>query len=185
MRRLSLCLGLALVFGLVGCSTIQVYTDAARNVDFDKYQTYAWMKQPAKVGNNPFYNDQIFRSRMHQAVNQALEKRGYQPVTYGKADFLVCYHAGLRRELEVQDYGYTFDAWEGYWNVDGDLGPWSTAVEVEEHKETVLLIDFVDARSHELIWRGIATEYVSSPRMNEKDLKEIVCRMIERYPLRK
>jgi hypothetical protein len=46
-----------------------------------------------------------------------------------------------------------------------------------------LVLDFYDAQSHRLIWRGVATDSISnSPQKNEKKLDKAVDKMLEHFP---
>jgi hypothetical protein len=50
-----------------------------------------------------------------------------------------------------------------------------------EYEVGTLIIDFVDAKKKELIWRGIATGVVN-PNITAEDIDRIVAKIMENYP---
>jgi hypothetical protein len=45
-----------------------------------------------------------------------------------------------------------------------------------------LILDFVDSKSKELFWRGMATGVVAGAGGDEKELNEAVNKMLEKFP---
>jgi len=55
------------------------------------------------------------------------------------------------------------------------------AVEVRQYRDGTLIIDLVDARSKQMIWRGTATD-TFSPGMEAQKAAEAVSKTLAEYP---
>ena len=54
---------------------------------------------------------------------------------------------------------------------------------VSAYREGTLVVDIWDTKKKELVWRGVATETLSSdPAKNQKLAQEVVEEMFKRYP---
>jgi Domain of unknown function (DUF4136) len=69
------------------------------------------------------------------------------------------------------------------------LGGWrwggfgETTTQVENYPVGSLVLDFYDARTKQLIWRGVSSEALSNnPEKNEKKLDKAVDKMLEHFP---
>lgn len=88
-----------LLTGLTG--GCQPYRTSARSdptTDFAAYRTYAWMPHVDSIASrrdSAGYDDDIVQARIHAAVGQALEARGFRLDANGP-DILLQYHLGSR-----------------------------------------------------------------------------------------
>lgn len=177
-----ICLGL--VTAIVSCSFITVDMDYDPNINFADYKTFSWMPQTTRSGKYPIVDSPFFTKRLQHAVNRELAAKAYHMVPSGEADFLIAYHITLEDKVEVADYGYGYGAWRGrsarynnYWGPSRDRN-----IDVYQYTEARLILDFVDAKTKELIWRGVATGVTSGVGGNEKELDEAVDKMLEKFP---
>ena len=183
-------LSLLLVALLTGCSTMEVSFDSDPKADFTGLKTYAWLKEPQKPTGDPRIDgNTILENRIHAAVDAELAARGFRKVT-SDPDFLVAYHVSLDKRRSVQTlnnyYGYGPGWGYGYGSAYRP-GYWAGAPEtyVYEYEEGTLILDVVNPENKELMWRGSAQDEVhfkSSPEKEEKQLKEAVQRMLEKFP---
>ena len=164
MRKLAL----TLVAGVaaVGCSTVQVRSTPAPNVDLAQLHTFAFMtpvrsdSRAARLAASPA--GQEIRNKM----TQDLVDKGYAPAPSGvQPDFLVAYRAQLQRRTDVQSMPYGGPGWGWGWGWGWGGWAWDGAdVTVRQYTEGTLIVDFVDPRSHQVLWRGTATGVVSHPQ---------------------
>ena len=69
-------LALAFMMGLAACAP-RVAVDQAKNVDFSKYRTFAWMNSDVKgTTQNPLYYNQIATQQVEETVAGELVKKG-------------------------------------------------------------------------------------------------------------
>jgi len=183
-----------LIIGLAfftGCAALDVHYDFDREVDFALIQTYDWMSVPQKTQDN-----ELTLKHIKSAVNKQLQAKGLT-VTSDSPDVLIALHGGKEKKVDVQEWGYAYRD-RDYYNT-GSYYPhmYPTPYPVDPHgRENIeyrrgtdtyeyevgtLIIDFVDAKKKELIWRGIATGVVDS-NMTAEDVDRIVAKIMENYP---
>jgi hypothetical protein len=146
-------------------------------MDIARYQTYAWAPKDAlstgdpRLDNNPFFHE-----RVQQAVERELAAKGLEKVTSEKPDLLIHYHASVTQEIDLGriDKQYT--------NCDpSDCQPYV-------YDAGTLLVDFVEADSHALVWRGWADDTLDGAIDNQAWLEEkvdaAVAGILERFPRR-
>ena len=96
-------------------------------------------------------------------------------------DASVAAFGSTREEPRIDTFYNTFrDAWR--WHGFGD----GIATTTVEHVEAgTLVVDIFDTPTKSLIWRGVASDVLSSkPEKNEKKLEKAVQNMFEHFPPR-
>jgi hypothetical protein len=56
------------------------------------------------------------------------------------------------------------------------------AVDVAQYTEATLTVEFVDAKTRKVFWRGIAADTFGSASEAERGIDEAVRKMLEAYP---
>jgi hypothetical protein len=151
-------------FGLMSCSSISIRTDYDRGADFTKYKTLKWMPNPEKRVSRVRQNS-LLDKRIHRAVEDELKGKGYRFVQGGKTDALIVCHIGVRNKVDIDRYGY-----------------WGRRVHVQRYKEGSIVLDIVDAKTKELIWRGVAQGTVHYLEGDPERVNEAVFKILEGYP---
>lgn len=166
MKAGIVCVALGLTVLGVGCSTISTNYDYDTATDFSRLRTYDWMKVPPSSQTSPFVLD-----RIKTATDRVLHAKGYQQ-TSNNPDFLLAAHAGQQSKIQVTDWGYGYGyaprarRYRGGRYRGGGL-------DVYEYHEGTLILDVVDARSKNLIWRGTATGTIDPGATPEKKTQKI------------
>jgi hypothetical protein len=160
-----------------GCSGISTTTDYDPATDFSKYRTWAWMDSgPANEKIDPLTD-----GRIRTAVETQLIQQGYRKVE-GNPDFAVKYHAAVQQKIESRPTTVSV----GYGFRYGAVGLSSS--EVYTYNEGTLVLDFVDPKAKDLIWRGTAAGSVDpsrSPEERTARIQEAVAKILGRYPPKK
>jgi hypothetical protein len=170
---------LALV-ALGGCGGgIDVQSDYDPGADFDRFSTYTWAVRTNAGNDDPRVYNAITRQRVKTAVNRALQAKGYtEEATDG--DFLVAWHGAIEGRMSYQ----TINSHYGYgWGWYGGVGVSNTYV--NEWDEGTLLVDIVDARTNELVWRGTATGTIDqnrTPEQAQADLDDAARKLLASFP---
>lgn len=161
---------------VVGCATIKVKSEYGKGVDWTRFQTYNWVEQP----ENPFayLTSKIDRKRIVKLIkvelDEKLQSRGYRLVKT-EPDFQVAYHANVKGKIETAPLGY-----------DSDLEMYAgREITVRDYQEGSLVLDFVDRKSNELIWRGIAVGAIQDVDRIESQIQEAVDKMLQSFPPRR
>jgi len=174
MRFIRLLLSLLLV-AAVNCSGLRVKQDYNEGFDFSRLETFTWLDRPEKPFEyltNPIANRQQLDKQIKEAVNRELERRGYLR-TFENPDFSVTYHLRVQDKIYSHDQSYRTD-----YRTDESVRL--------SYKEGTLVLDFVDARTSELLWRGSASRIVAQEEPDLEDTHEkittAVKRMLESFP---
>jgi hypothetical protein len=167
---------LAVIGLMVGCATVyDVKYDYDKQTDFAALKTYDWMDVPAEATMNTLIIERIKKAVDVELMSKGLERSSENP------DFLIAEHTGSREKIQVNDWGYGYSShgryWGGYW------GPRN--VTTYEYEEGWLILDFVDAASKNLIWRGTAKaeiQNVDTPEKSAALIKKAVNKILGKYP---
>jgi len=178
---------LALLFGvaalvLTGCSTVSVQTDYDHAASFGQYHTYTLASAAAGETLSP-----SGEAALCNALRTSLAVRGIVEVTGKTADLEVVRHVFTRNEVTVQQYnnwGYGGGGrWPGRY---GNYAMWSgapiTYTDVNDYLVGTLVIDFVDAKTRKLVFRGTGTGTVGSSHANAKSIETAVKKMFRNFP---
>ena len=156
----------------VSCASVyDVKHDYDKQVNFANLKTYDWMAVPEKAGV-----DSLVVERVKNAVNTELKAKGLM-ITSSNPDFLIAQHLGKKDKVQVTDWGYDYAYYGDYWGPGG--------VSTYEYEEGSLILDFVDAKSKKLIWRGSAkaeVQDINTPGKSEKLINEAVKEILKQYP---
>lgn len=175
-----------------GCSTLEVGYDFDPKADFSGLSTYAWLDKPQKPTGDPRIDgNTILRDRVHLAVNTELEARGFRKVEKNP-DFLVAYQVTLDRQRSVQTlnsyYGYGPGWGYGYGAAYRPFWAGTPDTYVYEYDEGTLILDIVNPKDKELMWRGSATDEVnfkSTPEKNQAQIDKAVHELLVHFPPKK
>ena len=154
-----------------GCALRRVDSYLARDVNLASYRTYAWSPvQPGTTGDVRLDNNEIFQERVRAAVEKQLAAHGFEK-TAGAPQLLVHYRASVEQRFDVPE-----------------LEPWESCAECKPfiYDAGTLLIQLVDARTNQLLWRGWSKANVDRIVDNqpwlEEHIDETVAKIFERLP---
>lgn len=167
-----------------GCGpSIEVRTLAAPDVRFEALHSFQLLPQPNRRdgqrgggSNDPMVNNSITNLALRETIVQALQERGYL-LDNRRPDFAVAFYASAEEKLDVTewDYGYPFyPRWRH---------PLPSADRITVYNEGSVVIDVVDARSGQLLWRGHGTAEVSDvPAEMTQRLRQVAVAVIGKFP---
>ncbi len=165
------CGALVLCGGLTACSSLQTTADYDRGIDFSRYHTFAFKSV------QDLHNDLMAR-RIESALAEGFAARGLIRDD-ANPDLWVVPHVRMSHETVI----YTWDTGWGYgWRWGG---PRLTAATADQIPIGTLVVDLVDTRVKELVWRGTATDILdpkSTPDERERKLHHAVTEMLKSYP---
>ena len=171
IRILVLLLLLCLTILTGACSPIRsISYDYNRAVDFSGLRTYDWIPITAEMQEK----EALMLERIKKAVNSRLEAKGFR-ITRGESDFLVATNFGQVEKLKVYDYGYPYYGGHGRY----DYGSYHGGVSSFYYREGALVLDFIDTASKEVIWKGVATVYLSKDQTPDK-IDDVVNEAVEK-----
>ncbi len=172
--KLSRLATLAFAVAAFGCSTLEINTDYAPGTDFSKYKTFT-----LKEGKPP--KNQIAADRVKAALTSTLEGKGFKSAPEG-GDLAVFLHFQAGKDTQINTTGYGYGGWGG-WRWGGYGGMQTTTV--QEIPTGTLVVDIVDGKTTNAIWRGIAKDQISTsatPEEREQKVREVLAKLFENFP---
>ena len=161
---------------LASCSTVSVYSDYDKNVDFAPYKTYDFFKP----GIDMVEISDLDKRRILHAIDEEMQAKGFTKSE--NPDLLVNIFTKSREQVNVNQFsaGWGY-GWGWGWNPYMMYGGNQTTVSTST--EGTLFIDLIDAKKKEMIWQGEGIGTLTK-NIDKKDarVKEIVSKVLAQYP---
>src|SRR2546423_6452985 len=205
MRPKYLLSGLTvLALAAAACSSgggVHVTTTTAPNADLADLHTFRVLNAPqrradapALSADDPMLTNSITNQRLRADLLQGFESKGFTSVQ-SNPDFLVAYYAGTKAKMDTTywapDYGWRYgyrgfgfrgsrfrSAWPWY----GYASPYPN-MQVSEYTQGSVIVDVIDPKTMELLWRGQGVATVSdNPDTYAKELDKSVVSILNKFP---
>jgi len=165
---------LSLLLIVSSCTTVRVAADYDKNANFGNYKSFAFFKP----GIDKAEVSDLDKKRILRAIDAELSLKGMNK--NDKPDILVSIFTKERQRVDVynNNFGYGW-GWNPWW-----YGGFSGS-NVSQSTEGSLYIDFIDAKTNELVWQGLGTARLishGSVEKKEERIREIVKEIIAQYP---
>ena len=178
MRSLRVFHSLWFVILIISCSPItSVSYDYDRQVDLAGLRTYDWLPTPAEMEERVG----LMIARIKKAVNAHLKAEGLS-VMKESPDFLVAMHFVESDKLRITGWG-SYGPYRRYYYYDAPF--YSGSVYSYYYQEGTFVLDFIDAESNKLIWRGTAKASLGkeqTPENLDKIVNEAVKKILQNFP---
>ena len=174
MKIMNIILMLSLAVILSNCSMTKLQYDSDPGVNFLAIKSYDWLEKGEEYPENAkdaLTQGSLWDKRIKKAVNIELLSLGLQ-MKSEEPDVLVTYYTS------VEDKEYSLPG--SFRGARGRYWGWGSDFETSKYKEGTVIIDVLDAKSKDILWRGIAVTRVNNdfkPRDVEKDLSRAVRKM--------
>ena len=165
-----------LFFILSSCgSSISVYSDFDKSVDFSQYKTYAFHKK----GIDRVEISELDKKRILNAIDRELSLKGMTKSE--NPDLLINILTKERERINVNQYNA---GWGYGWGWGWNPYLWGgRSTYVSSSTEGTLYIDLIDAKKKELVWQGEGIGYLTENRSEkEKRINEFVAKILEQFP---
>jgi len=165
-------LSITLAVVSTSCSTMTVTADHDSQVDFASFTTFALFERPAKERRGPQMSD-LVDGRIAASVAVDLSSKGLATAAPRDADILVTFYTAVSRRVVVNGggwYGYRWRYWGGGMTF------------VNSYPEGSLVIDVIDRRSRELVWRGVGAGAFSKMNPTDEKVQQKVERVLRDFP---
>ena len=164
----------------IGCAAVTVPTDYDHAANFTKYKTYALTPPHYSSIMSP-----TSEAALRDALRAELASRGLTEVPGRKAELDIVRHVFVQEKVSAQrwnDWGY-----RGSWPYSfGSYGMWNgapvTYTDISVYGEGTLILDFVDAHTKKLVFRGVGKAVVGGPESNAGKIREAVAKIVAAYP---
>jgi len=154
------------------CTTMTVTADHDPHVDFGSSTSFAVFELPDKDRRGPQMSELVDR-RIVSSIEADLGRKGLTSTTPRDADFLVTFFAAVRERVTVNGGGW-YSCCGPFW---GGGVTW-----VNSYPEGTLVIDVIDRKSRELVWRGVGTGAFSKMNPSGEKVDKRVTRIFQTFP---
>ncbi len=167
--------GLGLVVAIAATAAAQdVKVDWDKSADFAKYKTFA-IDVATKWGS-PFGEQ-----RALEEVEKTLVAKGWQKVDAASADARVVIHGTTEEKKSLSSFYSGGGGYGGYHY--GGMGMGTSTTTVNEFTVGTMVVDIFDAKTKNLIWRGIGADELSDKAdKNQKKIANATKDMFKKFP---
>lgn len=182
-RLIHLMLVLPCLAGLAIAQDVKYNFDP--NADFTKYKTYRWEKNPKSLDV-----DDLTLGQLAKGFDAALSAKGLTRKDSGDTDMVIVFQLAASQEKQLTTFdtgGYGYGpGWRGGW-YGGGMGGMSTSTTSTINIGTAVL-DMYDAKTKQLVWRGMASKTLddkAKPDKKQKNIDKAAAKMLKNYPPKK
>ncbi|MFD0860815.1 DUF4136 domain-containing protein [Sungkyunkwania multivorans] len=157
---------------MVSCAGIKVNYDYDREADFSQYKTYNYFDD-MDTGMSP-----LDTKRLIDVLNTAMQSKGF--VLSEEPDFLIDIQSGMEESANNSSVGVGMGGTGR--SVGGGV---SVGIPLGSRLVREIQFDFVDASSKSLFWQAVSSNSYNenaSPEKREANFKNLVVKVLERYP---
>ena len=160
-----------------------VKSDYQKDFDFGQLHTFAFRTE--RANNDPLASNTIEAERIQNALASQLSANGFTQ-TADNPDFIVAFYSRTHQQTEVQSiprfgYGPGFGwgyrvPFRGRWRWGWGPDIWTTT-----YTEGCVMADIIDAKTQELVWRGVVQDRVNGIGQSEKEANSAAKDLVKRY----
>jgi hypothetical protein len=154
IRAMSV-MGMLLGLLVVSAAAQSVQSDFDRTFQFSNLKSFSFAVQ-RRGATDPLAGDTLNDGRIRTGLESNLRANGFTMETE-RPDFVIVYYVTTKNKLSVQDYGYGPPRWFG-----------SRDIRVNQYSEGTLMVDFIDVKTNQVIWRGRASGTLEMKGVDKK-----------------
>ncbi len=148
-------------------------------VDYDKAANFGAIKTFALKLETPWGNP-IGEKKLTEEMTQALVQKGWTVAPEAEADAQVLLHGATKTKHSLNTF-YSGGGGYGWRGWGGGMGTATTSA--SEYTEGTLVMDIYDAKTKQLMWRGVAQgELKDTPEKREKQLQKVSDKFFKDFP---
>lgn len=174
MKTTAFVLGITLIAGS-SSAFASTHSDFSKAFPLQTLKTFEF-KEQRRISRDSLANNQIWANDIRDAIRKDLTEHGYVEASNGQPDFYVAFHVGLKDRYDVSalDYGLPVLHRRGWWGWPRGYDVWAVP-----YTESTVIVDVIDARTNQLVWRGYDTGTLNSGKP-EKTLDAAVDHVVSR-----
>jgi hypothetical protein len=181
MQYIVMSMGLLLA---ASCAGRQVATDYSPGTKFSQFRTFALVMPPDTAA------EQLLDQRVRSAVQTQLDAKGLSLATRDKADLYVGYGVVDKTHTAIYDYnsgwGWGGSRWGWRYHRWGFAWPAYGQQEVQTYTDGTVVVNLVDAKTKQVVWRGEVDDVLNLPVDNPvdatKQIDAAVAKMFTKFP---
>lgn len=166
MKTIPSILLFVLTVTVVSCTSVRVVSDYDRQVDFNKYKTFAFFKP----GIDKAEISDLDKKRILRAIEDEMLAKGFTKSE--NPDMLISIVTKEKERIDSWNSGNPWMWGPGYNNIS-------------TRTEGILYIDILDGEKRELVWQGKGSGTITEEmRKKEERIQKFVRKILDLYPPR-
>jgi hypothetical protein len=188
MKNARILLLLSLGIWLGSCTSSKIYTDKDPQSNLTQYHTFKFTDGDTQLKTNPLYSSSLLENSIHAQIAIELEKRGIVE-NVEKPDMLVAYHTYTEKKRSAVNnyYPMMYGGWGWSFYPRGffafPYSFWNGYSRSYEYTEGTLIIDAIDAKTNQLVWRGSISNAIENPNNLHKKAIKAVELIFKKFPV--
>ena len=170
MKKAATLLGILAGALTLACSTLTTAVDYDHTINWSQFHTFQIAEGDKEVVT-------FTQKRIADAITGQLTSKGWQAAT-SNPDIVVYTH-GVR-STQTQWNSTSMGGW-GYRGWGGMGGGMATATETKIPVGT-LVVDLVNPKTKELVWRGTASDQISASGAEEGQVQNAIAELFKNFP---
>lgn len=166
---------------VMGSCSRAVFVEREPNVLVERYKTFSWNKLEVTTSKSPFYNSVELNDKIMASIEKELMDKGILKVNT-IPDFLVDFHIYVEEGKYQQEYCPAGYYREGRYSPDLRNWPYCESPAIRTFDDGTLLIDIVDAKTQQLVWRGSAGTIIDFTENIPKIFTKKVHKVMKKFP---
>ena len=156
------------VFALAICAAAtETKSDYDHSYNLRTLQSFKFADQSQRAANDALRGNDLDERRISSAIQENLAALGIKENT-ADPSFIVAFYAGAQKQTQISTSGYGPLRW-GAGNV------W-----VNQSLEGTAIVDFIDAKTNQVVWRGFVSRTVD-PNKSDENIRKDIKKLIERF----
>lgn len=163
---------------LLGCS-VQVKTYQKQNHDFNQYESWCWLKgcEITYQGPKEYYDNRVI-DEVANAIAYNMHEKGFLQGD-DDADLLVNFYIIMK-----EDSSSVGESYDGMFS-GIEMIPITNNPQYERFLKGSLIIDVIDRRKSEIIWRSTAAKYLEvNPVYDRAEIWSGVNKAMKKFPVK-
>jgi uncharacterized protein DUF4136 len=179
MRPAAFVLALAVLMGAAPAFA-GAHSDYTKSFPLQTLKTFQF-KDQHRISRDPLANNDIWANDIRNEIRSDLMSRGMTESADGKhPDFYVAYYVGLNERYDINSVPYGLPVIHhglrnGWWGWPRGYDVWAVP-----YTESTLIVDVIDARTNQLVWRGYDSDTLNAGKP-DKTLDKAVDNVMSRF----
>ena len=148
-------IGVLLSLMVIATQAQTVQSDYDRSFNFSNLKTFGFAVQN-RSDKDALAGDTLNEGRIRAAMESQLIANGLRSENE-RPDFVIAFYVTTKNKLNVQDYSYGPPRWFA-----------SRDIRVNQYSEGTLMLDFIDVKTNQVIWRGRASGTLELKNVDKK-----------------
>jgi hypothetical protein len=164
MKFIQIIIALFIFISFSACSTMDISHDYDTTYNFSELKTYKWHP---KRREQKQVKHRLVAKQIDEIIENLMTVRGMTKSDDEEVDFYINYQAAIDGKLKAQNYSVSV-GYVGYggWMYGG------SGTTITAYDEGTLVVDLIDAKNDELIFKGIA-------KVDMKEMKDDKVEMLD------